>query len=112
MIKVDKIAIKELRCYHVEVIEQFDDMGYIKYIFKDLDSKYPVFYMATLLPNWNQKLIKIGDIGYVRISVKKAGVDEWYNKNEDRHIKYKYNGVYIDSFIHKRPQDTDEIIIL
>ena len=112
VIKIDTESSSEIKCFHVEIIEHFDDLGYQKYIFKDLDSRFPVFYMGTLLPNWNQKLMKIGDKGYVRIKRKQAGIDTWYNKDEDTYVKYKYDGVYIDTFIHERPQDTDEIIIL
>ena len=112
MIKVDKEKSSEMRCYHVEIVEHYDDFGYHKYIFKDLDSRFPIFYMGTLLPNWNQKPMKIGDKGYVRINYKKAGVDTWYNKEEDTYVKYKYNGVYVNAFVHERPQDTDGIIIL
>lgn len=100
--------------YKVKVLSCISDCGYKTYAFQDLDFKGfgggKKYYTATLLPNWNIPNINIGDIGYIQIIIIKAG-EEWYNKYEDKYVKFKYDGIYINKFIPHKTLDEDVLIL-
>ena len=59
------------------VAEQIDGMGYTNYVFEDLNPKDEDFryIMCVRFPNWEQKSIKIDEIGYLNIRYVEGGKD-------------------------------------
>lgn len=98
---------------HAKLIaKNIDCMGYINYVFEDLeykDSDYK-YIMCVQFPNWEQAIISIDDIGYLNIRYVKAGVDTWYDGN--KLVPYKYTNIIFLKFIEEKPKiDIGEIII-
>ena len=83
---------------HAKLIaKQEDSMGYINYVFRDVDNVEERIYVScTRLPNWNCSDIELGDVGYLTTREVKAGEDTWYDGENN---PYKYNAVYFHLFI-------------
>lgn len=99
--------------YYVKLIaQQFDSLGYINYVFENLeynniDNHY---IMCVRFPNWDQIPININDVGYLNIKYVEAGIDKWYNGTD--FVPYKYTNVIFIKFIHEKNNiDKDNIII-
>jgi hypothetical protein len=88
--------------YHAKLVAKIDDgMGYINYVFEDLefqDYDYKYF-MCVRFPNWEGGSIYVGDIGYVTVKYVREGIDKWYDGSE--FITYKYTNVIFLKFIRK-----------
>ena len=53
---------------------------------------------ATKLPNWDNREISIGDIGFLEYENVSAG-QEYYNPHQEIKIMYKYDNSYFFNFI-------------
>lgn len=89
--------------YGIVKAVQKDDRGYITYVFELPNSEeYNILKFknitCTRVPNWETRLINVGDCGYVEVDIKKAGIDCWYNGKEL--IPYNYNFTQFISFIN------------
>lgn len=90
-----------------KLVAMENDSGYIIYVFqiedKDeierLQSKY---IMCTQFPNWDHRLLKLGEVGYFSYQIIRAGLDQWFNGNNM--VKYRYNMIQFIKFISKPPQ--------
>lgn len=95
MDKDDVIESTPLPCtVRVQLLEK-ENGYYTIYVFGDLD-KEGEYYMVTRYPNWIQKEIEIGDIGYLTFYLIIAGKTKWYckeesNKEPDKEIFIPYN---------------------
>ena len=94
----------------VQVLEK-EEGQYISYIVVNLDGEGEGEYLlVTQYPNWKQKPIKIGDVGYLTYYYIVAGVSNWYNdqaiSQDYAFIPYKYTQNVLVKFI----PDTSEII--
>jgi len=85
------------------------DGNYTIYVFKDLDKKE--YIMCTKLPNWNTPNLNIGDIGFVKYQIVKAG-DEYYDPIREITTIYKYSNIYFINFINKSDIVKNKEIIL
>jgi hypothetical protein len=97
---------------YAELITKATDLGgYTTYVFKNLNStQYEDKYiMCVQFPNWNQKTINVGDIGYVNIQYVKAGITQWFD-GEQMHT-YKYTNIVFLKFIHETTQIDQNYII-
>ena len=96
---------------HVRFIVASDDgMGYITYVFENLEYQdWRVQYiMCVRFPNWNQKYFEEGDEGYLTVRYVQEGVDKWYDGTEL--IPYKYTNIIFLKFIPIKPKvETTEI---
>lgn len=104
--------LKQEITLHARLIaSSMDGMGYINYVFEDLEFKdFDCKYiMCVQFPNWNQGLIKEGDVGYVTIKYVREGVDEWFDGKE--FVKYKYTNIIFLKFIKEQPYIDNNIII-
>ena len=99
--------------YHV-VLQQVlkEEFGYISYVFENLefqDYDYH-FFTATRFPNWNQRHLEVGEVGYVVVKYVQEGIDKWYDGKE--FIAYKYTNLVFLKFIPLKPKvDISEIIL-
>ena len=92
---------------------QNDTLGYIQYIFENLEEKsiWSKYIWCVRFPNWQCRDIQIDDIGYLTYELHNAGVDKWYDG--DKFIPYKYSGYQFLNFIDKPIKiDKNETIIL
>lgn len=89
--------------YHVKLIaKKSDNLGYINYVFEDLEFKdYDYKYlMCVRFPNWEGNFVNINDIGYVTIKYVREGIDKWFDGNEM--ITYKYTNIIFLNFIPEK----------
>lgn len=99
--------------YHVKFITECKDtLGYINYVFEDLEYKdcdYK-YIMCVRFPNWDQSKFNIGDEGYVTIKYVREGIDKWFDGKD--FITYKYTNIIFLKFIPiKYEINQTEIII-
>lgn len=99
--------------YHVKLIEtDKDPLGYINYVFEDLEYKYFLqkYIMCVRFPNWNQAVFNKGDEGYVTVRYVQEGITTWFDGKE--FIPYKNTNIVFIKFIPIKPKiDTSEIIL-
>ena len=94
------------------VASQADCMGYINYVFENLeytDDDYK-YMMCVRFPNWEQGPINLDDIGFVTVKYVRAGIDEWFDGEEM--VKYKYTNIVFMKFVPEKPIcNVDEVFI-
>ena len=91
--------------YKVKLVaESSDGMGYINYVFENLEFQdYDYKYMMCIrFPNWNQSHIDIGDEGFVTVRYVREGIDKWFDGTE--FIAYKYTNIIFLKFVHLKEQ--------
>lgn len=94
------------------VAKESDTLGYTTYVFKCLDEeiiKSTKYIMCTRYPNWNHRIIQIGEVGYLNFEEVRAGIDKWFDGSNM--IPYNYNAVQFIKFIQKTNSDNYEFII-
>ena len=94
------------------VASQADGMGYINYVFEDLEFKnYDYKYiMCVRFPNWNQSAFNLNEEGFITIRYVKEGVDKWFDGTNFN--TYKYTNIIFMKFIPIKEQITPSEIIL
>ena len=103
---------KEITIHAKFITYSIDNLGYINYVFEDLEYQdYDYKYiMCVRFPNWNQASFNINDEGYVTVRYVREGIDKWYDGKE--FIAYKYTNLVFLKFIHLKPKvETTEIIL-
>lgn len=93
------------------VSQQIDSVGYITYVFENLeyeDLKYK-YLMCVRFPNWNHKSLTSGSTGYVTLKYVEGGVDKWYNGIDFTY--YNYSNIIFSKFIEEI-EYTDNIILV
>lgn len=91
--------------YHVKLVaESSDSMGYINYVFENLEFQdYDYKYMMCVrFPNWNQNHIDIEDEGYVTVRYVREGIDKWFDGTE--FVVYKYTNIIFLKFVHLKEE--------
>ena len=99
--------------YHAKLVAKTDDgMGYITYVFENLEyvNYDHRFIMCVKFPNWNNNIIDIDDVGYVAVRYVREGIDQWYNGNEL--IKYKDTNIIFLKFIPEKPKTDVNMITI
>jgi hypothetical protein len=81
---------------------------YTMYVFKNLENGE--YLMCTRVPNWNSPEVSIGEEGFLKIEIVKAG-EEYYNPATGVSTKYLYSNVYFKNFILKSDIINSEIIL-
>lgn len=103
----------ETQTYHAKLVASSSDgMGYINYVFEDLEfQNYDYKYvMCVRFPNWEQPRISINDVGYVTMRYVQEGIDKWYDGKDFN--TYKYTNIVFMKFIPEKPEiETTEIIL-
>jgi len=91
---------------------RLDPGGYIIYVFQDLDAEkiYEKYIMCTKFPNWETPLIKIGEVGYLRLKEIEAGKSTWYDVAKDCNQLYRYDMIQFIDFI-KEQEMKSEIVV-
>lgn len=87
------------------VAKEEDTCGYVTYVFECLDKeiiKDTKYIMCTRYPNWNHRVINIGEVGYLNFFEIIAGVDKWFDG--EKMIPYNYSGIQFCKFVSK-PED-------
>lgn len=97
----------------VKLIEnEKDSLGYITYVFECLED-YMIaqtkYIMAVRYPNWDHKMLKIGDIGYLHYVEIRAGIDKWFNGKEM--VPYNYDTIQFIKFIYKTENKDHQYIM-
>lgn len=87
-----------------------DSFGYTSYVFKYLDENDKIRYndegvICTRYPNWQTRMLKEGEVGYVEIEVVRAGIDEYYDG--EKMVKFKQNAKRFIKFVEK-PKEEEE----
>lgn len=89
--------------YHAKLVaKQSDGLGYINYIFEDLEFQdYDYKYLMCIqFPNWNQATIDLEEIGYLTVKYVREGIDKWYDGNEL--VTYKYTNIIFLKFVPEK----------
>ena len=97
--------------YHVKLVASCSDgLGYINYVFEDLEYKdYDYKYlMCVRFPNWDQALFELGDVGYVTVKYVQEGIDKWYDGTNFN--IYKQTNIIFLKFIPEQ-EKINEIIL-
>ena len=99
--------------FHVRHVATTNDgLGYINYVFEDLECIDPDyrFIMCVRFPNWNQGAFNYGDEGFVTVRYVFEGTDKWFDGKD--FIPYKDTNIIFMKFIPlKSKVDTSEIIL-
>ena len=85
-----------------EVLEiEFDSGNYITYVFKNLETESILdkYIMCTQFPNWQHRILNIGEVGYLTYEQHLAGIDKWFNGKEM--VPYNYDTIQFIKFIYK-----------
>lgn len=85
---------------------------YTHYVFECLDEeikKQTKYVMCTKHPNWESKPLKLGEVGYVHIEERRAGIDKWYDGIN--FIPYRYDDVQFMKFIPKPIEEDYKFIM-
>lgn len=87
------------------IASETDSLGYITYVFENLEdhtasSKY---IMCIRYPNWDAKMLKLGDIGFVHCEEIRAGIDKWFDGT--KMVPYNYNTVQFIKFVYKSEEE-------
>lgn len=94
------------------VAKTTDSQDYTTYVFKCLEDymiKQTPYIMCTKWPNWNSKVINIGDVGYLDFMEIRAGIDEWFDGKN--FIPYNYNNIQFIRFVPKPETEDHEYIM-
>ena len=91
-----------------ELVATQYDAQYTIYVFKNLDTNE--YYMCTRLPNWETPPIQIGEKGFVHYKIVIAGKDTWYDKINNVHIPYNYDGYHFVNFVREKIITGDIIV--
>lgn len=87
-------------------------MGYINYVFKNLDNAPfgHTYIMTTRWYNWQHRELDIGEIGYLTYEEVQAGIDKWWDG--EKFTPYNYNNLIFIKFIKEKADNSKEDIIL
>lgn len=94
------------------IAKEIDTLGYTTYVFECLDKEIindTKYIMCTRYPNWNHRIINIGEVGYLNFSEILAGIDKWFDG--EKMIPYNYNGIQFNKFVSK-PKNEDNKYIM
>lgn len=89
------------------VAKETDPSNYTTYVFECLDKEVASsskYIMCTRYPNWEHRVINLGEIGYLNFVEIRAGIDKWFDGKQM--IPYYYNGIQFIKFILK-PEKKD-----
>ena len=103
---------KDNRIIKGQLLTFKEDMGYITYVFKNLNDTTPFdrYVMCTRFPNWDCEHLKVGDIGFVLYKFVEAGKSQWYNIETKEFEAYKYTNCIFLNFIREKTQNEDIIL--
>lgn len=93
--------VETIFCELVAYREGMD--GYDKYVFRNLITGE--YIMVTGLPNWNLPFIEVGDRGFMKYQEALAGVDSWYDREQDKYVPYKSDNSYILDWVREYKQN-------
>ena len=91
------------------VTYEYDTGGYLIYIFRLLDEEditllQSNYWMCVQFPNWEHRILEIGEIGFLVYKEIIEGVDKYYDGNNI--LTYRYSNIQFIRFI-KEKQDID-----
>jgi len=84
------------------------DGAYTMYVFKNTETGE--YIMCTRVPNWNSPEVSVGEEGFLKVEMIKAG-EEYFNAATQTSAKYLYSNVYFKNFILKSDIINSEIIL-
>lgn len=87
--------------------------GYITYVFKNLNSTnvYDEYVMCVRFPNWDCYNLEIGDIGFLKYRMVEAGVDKWYDRENDKFELYRQTDCHFINFIKEQENVNKDITL-
>lgn len=85
------------------------DGAYTVYVFQNAETKALI--MCTRPPNWQTDDVSVGEEGFLKYQVVKAG-EEYYDPTTDTSIKYRYTNTYFINFVRKSEISKENNIIL
>lgn len=97
---------------HVKLLaEAKQPLGYILYVFQNLEYKCETDKYITLVrfPNWEQTPFEIENEGFVQFKIAEAGKDQWYDSKNEMFRNYQYTNCIFLKFIHLKPKVGDQI---
>ena len=81
------------------IAKETDLEQYTTYVFEVLDGMDSKYCMCVRYPNWEEKIVNIGDIGYLHFKEVIAGKDKYWNGSD--FIPYNYSNWQFMKFIPK-----------
>lgn len=76
--------------------------NYTVYVFENLDvaaDSLNRYIMCTKCPNWVDRPLEIGQMGFLSYRSIIAGIDKWFNREDSLMYHYKYTANYFDDFV-------------
>lgn len=97
-----------IRC---KLIAEENDLGYITYIFQNLDAKdlYTKYLMCTQFPNWNHRKINVGEVGFCTYEEHVAGESKWFDGVNFNN--YRYDGIQFIKFIDEKQPTNNNLTL-
>lgn len=89
-------------------------MDYTTLVFKNLnDAPFGHTYIMTVVyPNWQSRIPKINEIGYLEYRECIAGQDKWYDKETNQFIPYNYTNLVFIKFVKENKDNSNKDIII
>lgn len=78
---------------------------YTEIVIEDLNRDFTddlKYVTIVKLPNWIHESFNIGDIGYLQYQVVNGGKTQWFDKNNNELMTFKYDNNYFISFIKEK----------
>ena len=96
------------------LVQETDSADYTTYVFEILDKddiqKYRTKYiMCVKWPNWDHRLLKNGEMGYLNCMEIRAGVDQWFDGNG--FTPYKYDAIQFVKFVEDQKITKNNFIL-
>lgn len=94
------------------LVKESDILGYVTYVFENLDDNSfgHKYVMITRWPNWEHRILKANEIGYLTYNEVCAGKDEWWDGT--KFIPYNFSNLIFIKFIEEKQIDNSKEILL
>ena len=67
--------------------------------------------MCVRFPNWNHRLMELGEIGFLTYNEVIAGKDDWYDPSIRSMVPYNYSNLIFIKFVKEVDNSKKDIII-
>lgn len=101
-----------IRCKFIA--QEQDLLDYRTLVFENLESSPPFgkkYIMCVRFPNWNHRLMELGEIGFLTYNEVIAGKDDWYDPSIRSMVPYNYSNLIFIKFVKEVDNSKKDIII-
>lgn len=97
--------------YYVKLVAKLhENLGYINYVFENLNfNDYDYQYFTCVrFPNWDSPNVDLEDVGYVTIKYVREGIDKWFDGTDFKN--YNYTNIIFLKFIPEKEKTNINMI--